>query len=163
MNQLLVTGILIPDASRLCESKGRCGTKIDPSTTGISEHMGSNNSGGWTTLNLTKSSIVLMTLPIFLGHRKSWSLPVSTLSSLKRTQSCSQDVLTSKIPYCFSPIVFHKSWLKPPTRIPSKWLRPVAFVLPGFDCLPRWWPALGGGQVLRLKPTEDWRCLLIIN
>jgi len=31
-------------------------------------------------------------------------------------------------------------------RIPSKWLRPLAWILPGFDPLPRWWPALGGGQ-----------------
>lgn len=35
-------------------------------------------------------------------------------------------------------------------RIPSKWLRPIAWLLPGFDPLPRWWPAFGGahgGQV----------------
>lgn len=31
-------------------------------------------------------------------------------------------------------------------RMPSKWLRPMAWLLPGFDPLPRWWPALGGGQ-----------------
>ncbi|CAL1129652.1 unnamed protein product [Cladocopium goreaui] len=31
-------------------------------------------------------------------------------------------------------------------RIPSKWLRPIAWLLPGFDPLPRWWPAFGGAH-----------------
>lgn len=31
-------------------------------------------------------------------------------------------------------------------RIPSKWLRPIAWLLPGFDPLPRWWPAFGGAK-----------------